>query len=159
MLAFQRPIHLQHLLTGRKCFTLPFVRFKVNKKPRRIGAFSLQPSPSRCPPTLLITGEDLIQVAYQPPDRFSKSFFLTAVEDAQLDRKISTKEEAMELVRGLATQISRAAYRWWSRYFFQAARVSTGSPNSIFASGYIASKLRCEAYPRLSNAAVTVSRI
>jgi poly(A) polymerase len=48
-------------------------------------------------PTPLITGADLIAAGYQPGPLFKE--LLTAVEDAQLDGSISTKEEAMELVR------------------------------------------------------------
>jgi poly(A) polymerase len=48
-------------------------------------------------PTPLITGADLIAAGYQPGPRFKE--LLTAVEDAQLDGSISTKEEALALVR------------------------------------------------------------
>jgi poly(A) polymerase len=48
-------------------------------------------------PTPLITGADLIAAGYQPGPQFKE--LLTAVEDAQLDGSISTKEEAMKLVR------------------------------------------------------------
>ncbi len=48
-------------------------------------------------PQPLITGADLIAAGYKPGPQFKE--LLTAVEDAQLDGKISTKEEAMELVR------------------------------------------------------------
>ena len=53
-------------------------------------------------PTPLITGTDLIAAGYKPGPMFKE--LLTAVEDAQLDGKISTKEEAMELVRERAKQ-------------------------------------------------------
>lgn len=48
-------------------------------------------------PTPLITGADLIAAGYQPGPQFKE--LLTVVEDAQLDGSISTKEEAMGLVR------------------------------------------------------------
>ena len=48
-------------------------------------------------PTPLITGADLIAAGYEPGPQFKE--LLTAVEDAQLDGSISTKEEAMELVK------------------------------------------------------------
>jgi poly(A) polymerase len=48
-------------------------------------------------PAPLITGEDLIAAGYKPGPQFKE--LLTAVEDAQLDGTIGTKEEAMELVR------------------------------------------------------------
>src|SRR6266853_1378438 len=49
-----------------------------------------------------ITGDDLIAAGYQPGPMFKE--LLTAVEDAQLDGSISTKEEAMGLVRSLGLQ-------------------------------------------------------
>ena len=55
-------------------------------------------------PTPLITGDDLIAAGYQPGPQFKE--LLTAVEDAQLDGSISTKEEAMELVREIPKQTS-----------------------------------------------------
>jgi putative nucleotidyltransferase with HDIG domain len=53
--------------------------------------------PEQIRPQPLITGADLIAAGYQPGPRFKE--LLTAVEDAQLDGSINTKEEAMELVR------------------------------------------------------------
>jgi len=53
-------------------------------------------------PAPLITGDDLIAAGYQPGPMFKE--LLTAVEDAQLDGSISTKEEAMGLVRSLGLQ-------------------------------------------------------
>lgn len=54
-------------------------------------------------PTPLITGQDLIAAGYQPGPQFKE--LLTAVEDAQLDGSITTKEEAMALVREKARQL------------------------------------------------------
>jgi poly(A) polymerase len=51
-------------------------------------------------PEPLITGDDLIAAGYKPGPQFKE--LLTAVEDAQLEGSINTKEEAMELVRCLA---------------------------------------------------------
>jgi putative nucleotidyltransferase with HDIG domain len=48
-------------------------------------------------PQLLITGDDLIAAGYQPGPMFKE--LLAAVEDAQLEGSIRTKEEALELVR------------------------------------------------------------
>ncbi len=48
-------------------------------------------------PQPLLTGDDLIQAGYQPGPNFKE--LLTAVEDAQLDGAIHTKEEALALVR------------------------------------------------------------
>ena len=50
-----------------------------------------------------MTGADLIAAGYKPGPQFKE--LLTAVEDAQLDGSISTKEEAMELVREKAQQV------------------------------------------------------
>ena len=55
-------------------------------------------------PAPLITGDDLIAAGYQPGPQFKE--LLTAVEDAQLEGTISTKEEAMELVKGKSKSIS-----------------------------------------------------
>jgi poly(A) polymerase len=48
-------------------------------------------------PTPLITGNDLIAAGYQPGPMFKD--LLMTVEDAQLEGKIRTKEEAMALVK------------------------------------------------------------
>jgi len=48
-------------------------------------------------PPRLLGGDDLIAMGYEPGPRFKE--ILTAVEDAQLDGTIKTKEEARELVR------------------------------------------------------------
>jgi len=48
------------------------------------------------PPKRLITGHDLISIGLKPGPIFSE--LLSMVEDAQLEGRISTKEEAMELV-------------------------------------------------------------
>ena len=44
-----------------------------------------------------MTGADLIAAGYTPGPRFSR--ILTAVEDAQLEGRIRTAEEAMAMVR------------------------------------------------------------
>jgi poly(A) polymerase len=53
-------------------------------------------------PTPLITGDDLIAAGYKPGPQFKE--LLTAVEDAQLDGSITTKEEAMALVQKTAEE-------------------------------------------------------
>ena len=53
-------------------------------------------------PTPLITGDDLIAAGYKPGPMFKE--LLTAVEDAQLEGAISTKEEALGLVKSMAIQ-------------------------------------------------------
>ena len=60
------------------------------EKARGVPADALKPAP-------LITGSDLIAAGYRPGPAFSR--MLTAVEDAQLESRIGTHEEALELVR------------------------------------------------------------
>jgi poly(A) polymerase len=57
--------------------------------------------PEQIRPEPLLTGHDLIAAGYKPGPQFKE--LLTAVEDAQLEGAISTKEEALSLVAGLAT--------------------------------------------------------
>ena len=52
--------------------------------------------PAKLKPPRLITGSDLIAAGYQPGPAFSR--ILAAVEDAQLESKIDSREEAMALV-------------------------------------------------------------
>ena len=56
---------------------------------------SLPPEAIR--PTPLITGRDLIEAGYEPGPRFKE--ILTAVEDAQLEGRLASREAAMEFVR------------------------------------------------------------
>jgi poly(A) polymerase len=48
-------------------------------------------------PVLLVTGRDLIEAGYKPGPRFKE--LLALAEDAQLEGRIRTKEEGLELVR------------------------------------------------------------
>jgi poly(A) polymerase len=48
-------------------------------------------------PTLLLTGTDLIAAGYKPGPRFKQ--MLTAAEDAQLEGRIATRDEALRLVK------------------------------------------------------------
>jgi poly(A) polymerase len=50
-------------------------------------------------PPRLLTGEDLIEHGYRPGPEFKR--MLEAVEDAQLEARIQTKEEALALVRAV----------------------------------------------------------
>lgn len=50
-------------------------------------------------PPRLLTGKDLIAAGYQPGPAFSE--ILSAVETAQLEGTVTTKEQALELARGL----------------------------------------------------------
>src|SRR5215831_11671786 len=56
--------------------------------------------PEQIRPVPLITGDDLIAAGYQPGPLFKE--LLSTVEDAQLEGSISTKEEALALVRDRA---------------------------------------------------------
>jgi poly(A) polymerase len=56
---------------------------------------SLPPEAIR--PTPLITGRDLIEAGYDPGPRFTE--ILSAVEDAQLEGRLTSREAAMEYVR------------------------------------------------------------
>jgi poly(A) polymerase len=56
---------------------------------------SLPPEAIR--PAPLITGRDLIEAGYEPGPRFKQ--VLTAVEDAQLEGRLTSREAAMEYVR------------------------------------------------------------
>jgi poly(A) polymerase len=54
-------------------------------------------TPERLRPRPLITGEDLIRAGYRPGPKFREA--LEAAEDAQLEARIHTRDEAMALVR------------------------------------------------------------
>ena len=64
----------------------------VRKKLEEFTAEHLRPEP-------LVTGAILIAMGYQPGPQFS--LMLHALEDAQLEGRIHTQEEAMDLVREL----------------------------------------------------------
>jgi poly(A) polymerase len=53
--------------------------------------------PEAIRPTPLITGQDLIEAGYEPGPRFKE--ILAAVEDAQLEGRLPSREAAMEYVR------------------------------------------------------------
>ena len=53
--------------------------------------------PEAIRPTPLITGRDLIEAGYEPGPRFKE--ILDAVEDAQLEGRLTSREAAMEFVR------------------------------------------------------------
>ncbi|MFZ0684138.1 MAG: CCA tRNA nucleotidyltransferase [Terriglobales bacterium] len=53
--------------------------------------------PEAIRPTPLITGRDLIEAGHKPGPRFTE--MLAAVEDAQLEGRLTSREEAMEFVR------------------------------------------------------------
>jgi poly(A) polymerase len=53
--------------------------------------------PEAIRPQPLITGQDLIEAGYRPGPRFKE--ILTAVEDAQLEGRLTSHNAAMEYVR------------------------------------------------------------
>jgi poly(A) polymerase len=62
----------------------------VRSRLAEFGAEELKPTP-------LLTGHDLIAAGYAPGPAFGK--MLAAVEDAQLEARVRSKEEALALVR------------------------------------------------------------
>jgi poly(A) polymerase len=54
-------------------------------------------SPSAICPEPLVSGDDLIAAGYAPGPRFKE--ILTAVEDAQLEGRLNSKNEALQFVR------------------------------------------------------------
>ena len=63
---------------------------RVVARLEEMGEEELRPKP-------LLTGRDLIERGYQPGPSFAK--MLAAAEDAQLEDRVQTKEQALELVR------------------------------------------------------------
>ncbi len=55
--------------------------------------------PEQIRPARLLTGADLIAAGYRPSPKFSK--MLEAAEDAQMEERVRTKEEALALIRSL----------------------------------------------------------
>jgi poly(A) polymerase len=53
--------------------------------------------PQEIRPALLVTGNDLITAGYEPGPRFKE--ILEAVEDAQLEGRLQSREQALEFVR------------------------------------------------------------
>ncbi len=69
--------------------------FFVRQKQEEFGRERISPPP-------LLTGKDLIAEGYKPGPEFSA--WLNAVEDAQLEGRINTKDEAVQLVRQLHSE-------------------------------------------------------
>jgi tRNA nucleotidyltransferase/poly(A) polymerase len=61
----------------------------------------------RIAPPPLLTGKDLIAAGYEPGPWFSR--VLAAAEDAQLEGRIATKEEALQLAKSMTTKVSEPA--------------------------------------------------
>src|SRR5262249_31772890 len=63
--------------------------------------------PAQIRPKPLINGDDLIAAGYQPGPEFKQ--ILTSAEDAQLEGSITTKEEALQLVKTCCVPAPRDA--------------------------------------------------
>ena len=61
-----------------------------------VRKFLAETPPEEVRPPRLITGEDLKQLGFRPGPRFKE--ILRAIEDAQLNGKIHTREDAFQLV-------------------------------------------------------------
>jgi poly(A) polymerase len=77
------------LSSHRNLENYEFVRRKLEETP-----------PEEIRPPRLITGDDLIAMGYRPGPRFAE--ILRAVEDAQLEGHVGSREQALELARSLA---------------------------------------------------------
>jgi poly(A) polymerase len=84
---------LDCLSSHRDLYLYEFAREKFHAMP----AQQIRPEP-------LITGNDLIAAGYTPGPKFKE--LLTAVEDAQLEGAIASKEEALSLVKSMMEQDS-----------------------------------------------------
>jgi tRNA nucleotidyltransferase/poly(A) polymerase len=62
-----------------------------------VRRFLAETPPEQVRPPRLVTGDDLISLGYKPGPPFHR--ILEAVEEAQLNGKVSTREEALRLVR------------------------------------------------------------
>ena len=77
---------LDCLASHRDLSLYEFVREKLESTPQE----QIRPGP-------LVTGDELIAAGYSPGPRFKE--MLAAVEDAQLEGAIASKDEAMKLLR------------------------------------------------------------
>jgi poly(A) polymerase len=62
-----------------------------------VRKFIAETPPEQVHPPRLLTGEDLIELGYRPGPRFKE--ILAAIEDAQLNGAINTREDALKLIR------------------------------------------------------------
>jgi poly(A) polymerase len=74
------------LASHRNLSTYEFVRQKLTEIP-----------PEKIRPVALVTGDDLIAAGYAPGPRFRE--ILEAVEDAQLEERLSSHDAAVEFVK------------------------------------------------------------
>ncbi len=79
---------LDCLSSHRQLGNYDFVKHKLEELP-----------PEQLKPERLLTGDDLIQAGYKPGKDFRK--MLDVAEDAQLEQRIETKDEALALIRNL----------------------------------------------------------
>jgi putative nucleotidyltransferase with HDIG domain len=77
---------LDCLSSHRNLKTYELVKNKFNELPAE-----------QLKPVLLVTGDDLIAAGYEPGPAFAQ--MLAAAEDAQLEHRVTTKEDALALVR------------------------------------------------------------
>jgi poly(A) polymerase len=85
-------LHRMDCLSSHRDLSLyDFAKHKFAQMPQE----QIRPAP-------LITGHDLITVGYKPGPQFKE--WLIAVEDAQLEGTITTREEALGLVKSMAHQ-------------------------------------------------------
>jgi poly(A) polymerase len=61
----------------------------IREQQRALPPEAIRPNP-------LVTGADLIGAGYEPGPRFKE--ILSAVEDAQLEARVTTHEEAMKMI-------------------------------------------------------------
>jgi poly(A) polymerase len=66
-----------------------------------VRKFIAETPPEQVHPPKLLTGEDLIELGYRPGPRFKE--ILAAIEDAQLNGAIHTREDALKLIRSAFT--------------------------------------------------------
>jgi len=87
-------LHRLDCLSSHRDLSLyEFAREKFHAMPEQ----QIRPEP-------LITGDDLISAGYAPGPKFKE--LLTAVEDAQLEGAIASKEEALSLIKSMMEQDS-----------------------------------------------------
>lgn len=58
--------------------------------------------PEQLKPPPLLTGDDLIAAGFEPGPKFGQ--ILSALEDAQLESRITTRDEALELAKTLGRE-------------------------------------------------------
>jgi tRNA nucleotidyltransferase/poly(A) polymerase len=92
---FLRQPHFEEHLELHRLDCLSSHRNLENYEFCREKLASLAPEELKPPP--LLTGRDLIAAGFEPGPEFAK--MLTAVEDAQLESKIHSREEALDLVK------------------------------------------------------------